>query len=551
MALTLMWFFKTQYIKQKHICMKSFKYKLLLALTGLVLLAGCSKKFEENATNNNKPLNVPAGVILKAILGDVVVYPGDYPDKAGQYIASNYTYYGDNKYWNGSASWNFGTLNNVMAMETAAKTAAGSDVNPYHALGFFLRAYFFVGMSEKVGDMPLSEAFKGLSNPSPKYDTQKDIFKQSLLWLDSANAILNQVLPLSKLNDSYYEFSGDFYYKESIKNPSTTTGALIYWQKVVNSYKLRVLIELSKHSEDADLNVKSQFNDIVRNPEKYPIFTGNSDNLQYQYNDKFNYYPDNASNYGNNAGRLNIGATWLNTLSSLHDLRAMVVAEPARGFGFSDTSYQSFAGAPLGKDLGYLATESGAGRLSLYNYNHYYSGFTAEPTFIISYAEVCFSIAEAINRGWVNADAATYYNNGIKAMFEFYGITDGNNKVTFHNIGGTGNVTYIVPFSFTAYLNQSAVLLSGTSTTALNQILTQKYLAYARNSGLQGYYQWRRTGVPTFSTGDGTGNGGEIPKRFQYPNNEQSVNTINVNAAIQSQYGGAGDDINQLMWLIK
>ncbi|MBC7507303.1 MAG: SusD/RagB family nutrient-binding outer membrane lipoprotein, partial [Ferruginibacter sp.] len=112
-------------------------------------------------------------------------------------------------------------------------------------------------------------------------------------------------------------------------------------------------------------------------------------------------------------------------------------------------------------------------------------------------------------------------------------------------------VTYTVPFSFTAYLNQPAVLLSGTSATALNQILTQKYLAYARNSGLQGYYQWRRTGVPTFSTGDGTGNGGTIPKRFQYPNNEQTVNASNVKAAIQSQYGGAGDDINQLMWLIK
>ena len=526
--------------------MKSFKYKILLALTGLVILAGCSKKFEDNANNNNKPLQVPPGVLLRAVLADVVVYPGDYQDKAGQYIASNYTYYGDNKYWNGSASWNFGTLNNVLAMEVAAKKAAGSDVNPYHALGLFLRSYFFVNMSEKVGDMPLHEALSGISNIAPKYDTQKEVFKLSLLWLDSANTMLTTLLGPT----GFLEFSGDFYYNPS-DNASSARAALVQWQKAVNSYKLRVLIELSKHSDDADLSVKSQFAAILANSSAYPIFTANGDNLQYQYNDKFNYYPDNASNYGNNAGRLNLGATWLNNLSSLHDLRAMVVAEPGRGLGFSDTSYRSFAGAPLGKDLGYLATESGAGRMSLYNYNHYYSGFTAEPTFIISYAEVCFSIAEAINRGWATGDAATYYNNGIKAMFEFYGITDGNNTVTFRNIGGTGNVTYTVPFSFTAYLNQPAVLLSGTSATALNQILTQKYLAYARNSGLQGYYQWRRTGVPIFSTGDGTGNGGTIPKRFQYPNNEQTVNASNVKAAIQSQYGGAGDDINQLMWLIK
>jgi hypothetical protein len=85
----------------------------------------------------------------------------------------------------------------------------------------------------------------------------------------------------------------------------------------------------------------------------------------------------------------------------------------------------------------------------------------------------------------------------------------------------------------------------------LSQIITQKYLAYFRNSGLQGYYLWRRTGLPTFDIGAGTGNGNKIPKRFQYPNNEISVNGSNLSAAVQSQFGGTGDDINADMWLIK
>jgi hypothetical protein len=528
----------------KNISMKHFAYKIMLTATVLVLATSCQKKFEDYSKNNNKPLSVPPGVVLRAVLGDVVVYPGGYEDKADQYIVSNYTYYGDNKYWNGSAGLNYGTLNNVVAMEGLAKAAAGTDNNPYHALGLFLRAYFFVGMSEKVGDLPMTEALQGVNNITPKYNTQKEIFKQSLLWLDTANTILN-----SALTTGFKEFSGDFYFNPS-DNSSSARAALVQWQKVVNSYKLRVLIELSMKASDADLNVKAEFAKILGNTTQYPIFTSNADNLQYVYNDKYNYYPDNATNYGNNAGRLNVAATYLNTLSSLNDLRAMVIAEPARGLGFGDTDFRSYQGAPAGADLSFLATESGAGRLSLYNYNHYYSGLTGEPTFILSYPEVCFCIAEAINRGWVSGSADTWYQNGVKASFDFYGITDGANTVTLRKADGTADLTYTVPFSFATYFNQPAVKYNGDNATGLTQILTQKYLAYFRNSGLQGYYQWRRTGVPTFNTGTGTGNGGVIPLRFQYPSGELSTNATNITAALQSQYGGS-DDINAKMWLIK
>ncbi|MFT3936820.1 MAG: SusD/RagB family nutrient-binding outer membrane lipoprotein [Chitinophagaceae bacterium] len=526
--------------------MKTLQYKTIALLAILAIVAtSCNKKFDDYSQNKNLPLTVPPGTILRGVLGDIIIYPGGSEDKAGQYIASNYTYYGDNKYWNGSAGLSYGSLRNVVAMETAAAKSAGSSNNPYRALGLFLRAFFFVSMTEKVGDLPMTDALQGLANTAPKYNTQKEIFAQSLKWLDSSNTILTGLL-----STGFLEFSGDFYFNPS-DNASSARAALVQWQKVVNSYKLRVLIELSKKvTSDADLNIKSQFNDIVSNPTKYPLLTSNADNLQYVYNSTYNYYPDNANNYGNNAGRLNVGGTYLNTLSSLNDLRAMVLAEPARGLGFADTDFRSFLGSPLGADLSYLATESGAGRLSLYNYNHYYTGYTAEPTIIVGYGEMCLNIAEAINRGWTTGSADTWYQNGIKAMFAFYGVVDGNNTVTFRNASGTANLTNTVAFSFANYFNQAAVKYKGDNSDGLTQILTQKYLAYFRNSGLQGYYLWRRTGVPTFNVGAGTGNGGVIPKRYQYPTNEATVNTANLQAAVQSQYGGS-DDINAQMWLIK
>src|SRR6186713_2876419 len=355
----------------------------LFAGAALILATGCSKKFDEYSQNKNLPLSVPPSLQLRSILKDISVAPGGLEDKAGQYIASNYTYYGDNKYWTGSATLNYSDLNNIMIMEASAKKIATTDNNPYRAVGLFLRAFFFVSMSEKVGDLPMTDALKGIANIAPKYDTQKDIFKQCLVWLDSANNILATEIPIADLAPAFYEFSGDFYYKERISNPLATNETLKKWQKAVNSFRLRVLIEMSKKADtDADLNIKQQFAAIVNDPVKYPVFTSNDDNLQYVYNDTYNYYPDNPNNYGNNAGRLNLGGTLETTLGQLNDLRAMVLGEPARGLGFKDTSYKSFVGAPLGADLSTLATLSGAGQLSLYNYNHYYTTYTAEPTLI-------------------------------------------------------------------------------------------------------------------------------------------------------------------------
>ncbi|MBZ5856575.1 SusD/RagB family nutrient-binding outer membrane lipoprotein [Flavihumibacter profundi] len=519
--------------------MKANKFLIILSLTAIVLGTGCSKQFEDNSKNNNLPTQVPPNRILPAVLNSMIVFPGGDYDKYSQFIVSNYTYYGLNQYWSGSAGLNYGVLRNVLAMEKEANRLAGSDNNPYHALGLLFRSFFFVDMSQKVGDVPMNEALQGIENPAPKYDSQKDVFKQSLLWLDTANTMLADFI-----SNGYLEFSGDIYYSGS------SLDQLKHWQKVVNSYKLRVLIELSHHADDADLNVKSEFAKIVSNPTQYPIFTSNLDNLQYTYNSTYNYYPDNKDNYGNNAGRLNLAATLLDNLSALHDLRAMIFAEPARGLGYPDTDFRSFAGGKSGDDMSSLATQSGNKKISLYNYNHYYKGYTAEPTLILSYGEVNFCIAEAINRKWITGDAKAYYEEGIKAMFRFYGINNGDNQVVFRNNDGSADVTYTIPFSFDDYLNQSLVQYKGDNGDGLNQILLQKYLGYARNSGLQGYLQWRRTGVPTFDVGSGSGNGGVIPMRFQYPGNESTANADNLNAALTSQYSGA-DDIHSKMWLIK
>jgi hypothetical protein len=429
-------------------------------------------------------------------------------------------------------------------MEKEASKASG-DNNPYSALAKFFKAYFFIKMTLQVGDLPMSDALKGLDNQTPKYDSQKDIFRQSLQLLEDANTQLAGLI-----NSSNTSLLGDFYYQERITNPKTALDALKQWQKVVNTFKLRVLIQLSKKEADADLNIKQKFAEVVNNPTKYPIMSDLTDNLEYVYNSAYNKYPNNKENFGFDALRLCVAATWLNTLSGLNDLRAMKVADPARGLGYPDTDFRSFVGASNGEDVSTMGGKVVAGLYSPIGRKRYYDGLTGENTFIIGYPEMCLNIAEAINRGWVTGNADDWYQKGIKAMFSFYGIVDGNNTVSFLRTTAPGDyINYTVNFIYNTYFNQLAVKYAGNNATGLNQILTQKYLSMARNSGFEAYYQWRRTGVPAFLTGPGIGNSGVIPLRWQYPSSELSTNRTNYQAAVQSQYSG-NDNINAKMWVL-
>jgi hypothetical protein len=206
--------------------------------------------------------------------------------------------------------------------------------------------------------------------------------------------------------------------------------------------------------------------------------------------------------------------------------------------------------------------EANSGKYSLLNRHHYYDTYTGEPSIQIGYPEMCFNIAEAINRGWVTgmtaADAESWYKKGIQESWSYYSIPQsGNLTVYFLHPGASLGTydSYVVPVDFNAYYNQALVKYDGNTTLGRIQILKQRYLALFRHSGLESYFTYRRTltelgGVPIFTTGPGTGNSGRIALRFQYPSSEITANTTNYNTALTNQFGG-NDDINGKMWIIK
>jgi len=547
---------------------KIFKIYLLPMLMVLTV-SSCKKSFDQLTQNTNVPASVPASLLMNGVLNDMV----DLPDGATssshqssdvytyafnkdeiwcQYYIYNYNYYGNNTYDFDSGPDYYGTLKNVLAMEAQATTAGGAAINPYEAMGKFFRAYFFSKMSLERGDIPMTQALKGLGNLTPAYDTQKAVMVQCLAWLESANADMTQLIATPSLGGTGLgaTLGGDFLLGNS----------LTQWQKVVNTFRLRLLMQLSKQTADPDLNVASQFNSIVTNQGKYPLMQSAADNLQYTFVVPNNFYPQNPNNFGQSGSRQNSSQTYISLLTSLHDPRVFVTAEPARDLvdnqHQSPTDFASFVGADPGLDLGIMYNNAGLQKYSFINRKHYYSTYTGEPSIQMGYPELMFTIAEGINRGWTTGNAETYYIAGIQASMASYSIpATGTFTAYFYRPGSTDVTananydTYPITTNWATYYAQPAVAYAG-GAAGLKQILQQEYLALFRHSGLESYFTWRRTGVPTFTTGPGTDNGQRIALRFQYPQPERTANVTNYNAALASQYGG-NDDINGTMWLLK
>ena len=529
--------------------MNSF-VKLAGVALALGLAAGGCKSMDEQFPNPNLPTSdnaVPASLLLPRIEFDLYSSGDGGPftqvQRWNQYTISNDSYYGGPNQYNWTTTNSLYTvLKNVNQMDAQAVKQLGTKQNPYSALAKFFRAYIFVWQAQRVGDTPAAQAGQGLANLTPAFDSQKAVYARSLAMLDTANTMLSGTLTGAA------QYSGDIYYAGL-----SSTSQLAQWRKVVNSYRLRVLVSLSRRAADnADLQVPQQFAAIVNNPNQYPVLTSNADNWAFQFNSAYNTYPHTPNDANNQ--RQNAGAAYLSLTTATQDPRTFVTATPAPAqlaAGKQPSDFTAYVGSSPALGLGDLLNGSSAGQYSFTNSLRYYASVQGPENYLLlGYPELNFTIAEGINRGWVaGASASSYYVKGINASLDFYGLTEGQ-QLSIGNV--SGKVLGTATVSRSTFLNNAGVVYKGNNADGLEQILNQKYVAFFQNSGYEPFYNWRRTGYPrTFvSTGSGLNANGKIPRRWQYPVDEQTYNPDNYRAALQSQFGGT-DDLNQDTWLTK
>lgn len=451
----------------------------ILSLIFIAFLSGGCKKYLDINQNPNAAEEPPINGLLANVTYSTaynVYYLGDYTAYYDQYLASSNagsaldTY--DEVSSTASTAWGsiYDELTNLHDMRNIAFQ---KGLNAYVGVSDILLA-LHLNMSTNVwGDIPYSEAFQGVDNPTPKFDNQKVLYDSCLQLLDAGIAALQQPDAAGELNGP-----SDFIHAGS-------AGA---WIKTAHALKARMLNQVSK---TAQYNAADVLSEISK------AYTSNNDDAQVTTFQTRNPWAQVALN---NAG-LNLDG-WLSSyFVDATNGATYGVFDPRLPLITDTTKYGDYRGTPNG--AGRIGTGT-AMEESYIGLNEWYSS-TNSPLQIATYAEGLFIKAEAAFR---NNDMTTAYNAYLA------GITASMNKMG------------VPADSINNYLANPAVSV-GSANITLKLIMKEKYVACFLMTvtwdDLRRFdYSYQGFTLPvnaTLST---------FIRRMDYPSTEMSRNGANV-----------------------
>lgn len=489
--------------------------KILLITVIFVSLSSCYDLDEINENPNNVSETHPQ-LLLTNIEAETFQVSGTSALYASRMLVSSDGENSSQYYnWDRASFGNYKTLGEVTKMMEEAERVEAPE---YIAIGKFFRAHYFYSLAMTFGDVPYTESLKGESESlfTPIYNTQKEVLEGVLTELAEANEIL-------KTNTNIIE--GDIIFN----------GDILKWRKLINSYRLKILISLSKKEGDASLNIKSMFTNIVTNE---PIIISNEDNAQLIFIDAegSRYSEFNSSGYGSG---MYMAQTFVELLKEREDPRLFIfcsLTKNAKEAGKLISDFDGYEGADALKPYGEINTLAAEGKLSKVNLR-YSTDPTTEPHNILGFWEMEFILAEAAVRGWITNDAKTHYENGVKSSFAFYQ----------NYAKGLGN--YVSSEAATTYLSGAMVDFDNATTIddKLEFIITQKYFTSFLQTGWRMYFDYLRTGFPNLPHETSA----TPPTRWMYPNSEYTDNAENVSQAVENQFGAGNDKIRELTWWLQ
>ena len=460
------------------------------------LSSGCTKDFQELNTDPNKVEKISPGTLLNPIIYEVAAFNTSradaftfdimqvalpFPSVAGGVHRYDLSESAGNSTWNTYYRW----ISNVKEMR-AASIAAG-DAN-YEAISLTLNAWLYSQLSDAFGDVPMTEVGRGDEGLyKPVFNTQQEIYTTILADLEKANTLYNNAKPLI--------YGTDILFNNNIN----------YWRKFTNSLRLRLLLRISKRTE---IDAFSKMAEIISNPVANPIFNSNAEAAIL----KITNVAPNISPWGRAIDFTTFraaGSFFIDNLNEFNDPRLARLNTLARTTdGKATIGYKGISSAYSGSESQFAYLPS--------NFN---IALVIAPmiSVIMSYAEVELIKAELAQKGKITGNAATFYENGVKASIEQWG----------------GVVT-------ANYFTNPKAAYNGT----LERIMLQKYYALFFND-YQQWFEYRRTGLPVLPKGAGLLNNGIMPVRFKYPTTIVTNNNVNYKKAVE---GMGGDEINTKVW---
>lgn len=418
--------------------------------------------------------------------------------------------------WNRGDFDMYGSLRDVTKLQ---EEAGGNDA--YCALAHFFRAHYFYNLALQFGDIPYADALKGESEDlyQPAYDSQEAVFEGVIKELAEADSLL-------KSNTSN-TISGDIIY----------SGDLTKWRRLINAYRLRVLMSLSGKATAGSVNIKQEFAAVVK---EGVLMQSSDDDGKLVYIDQSGnrYINFNNSDFGSG---MYMDSTYIAALATREDPRLFAIATRTpraekEGKAIADfTAYDGGDPTVPYAQVNAKATESSGGRCSK-PLDRYTEDPVCEPMVMLGYSEQQLTIAEAVVRGWIQGDDKAFYEQAVRASFAFY------------KDNCADAAEYLDDTAATKYLQGGSVAYTSdlTKEQKIERIIMQKYLpSFLQGRGWLPFFEHLRTGFPEFICSAGM----TVPYRWMYPTEEYSNNATNVQAAIDSQFGGQDKTSDKTWWL--
>lgn len=343
-----------------------------------------------------------------------------------------------------------------------------------------LEAYTYGELVDTFGNIPYSEALDG-ENITPVYDDAASIYDDLIAKINASISALDETV------EGYG--SADLIYGGDISK----------WIKFGNSLKLKFAMTL------ADVN--PSLSQSLAEEAAPNVFTSNEDNAVLAYLDSPpNTNPLWVSLVQSGRSDYFMANTIVDAMNELED--------PRRDVFFSNPINGEYVGGEYAAG-GDFDTTSHFGDLFIQ---------PDLPGDILDYSEVSFLLAEAAARNYnVGGTVDVFYDQAIRASFEYWGLTDAE---------------------ATAYLANPDVAYATAPGDFRQKIGTQMWIALF-NRGQESWLQWRRLDYPVLNpapqlTLD------DIPVRFTYPIDEQNRNNANREAA-STAIGGDRLD-TKLFW---
>lgn len=362
-------------------------------------------------------------------------------------------------------------------------------------------------VTDMHGDIPYSEAFQGGAFPQPSYDTQEEIYTSFIEELTTAIGQLSE-------GNGQNPFEFDQIYGGDIDK----------WKKFGNSVLLRVGMRLSEvNSALAESTVAAAL--------AGGVMTSNDDMAYITFDGSYTSGVNSSGigsvfqDFGVSGHLFRFSDEFVSRIVDNNDPRESTLMETYLSDGSVDTSVGAgnHIGRPNGEDVTDSYQYAQPHREIMVAYN--------SPVIYLSFAEVEFNRAEAIQRGWASGSVQDAYESGITAAIKHLSIYPG--------------ATEVDDASITTYLAEPNIAFN--SANAMEQINTQKWIALFLD-GFEAYSNQRRTGYPALTPGDNVGesDGVNIPGRMRYPVSEELTNGDNYAEAVSRMSGG--DVISENVW---